>query len=308
MHQSNQKIFIATEDNATYQQLLNDQALPNLILTEHREEANIILAAPPKIAPQLSECHQLEWLQSTYAGVNALMQPSLRRDYTLTNVRGIFGPLIAEYVMGYAIQHYRHLTLYAEQQQQRIWQPHLYTSLEGKTVTILGTGSIGNHLAQVCAAMGLHTLGVNRTGIPPNGSHFHQTYHINELVAALQQADIIVNTLPSTEQTRHLLNQDTLSHCRHALLFNVGRGDAIDNAALLLAIKNQWIEHAFLDVFEQEPLVPEHPFWGLKPITITPHIAALSFPEKVIALFAENYQRWIEGYPLNHQVSFAKGY
>ncbi|POF60213.1 D-2-hydroxyacid dehydrogenase, partial [Vibrio vulnificus] len=134
-----------------------------------------------------------------------------------------------------------------------------------------------------------------RTGIPPNGSHFQQTYHINELAAALKQAHIVVNTLPSTEHTHHLLNQASLSHCRHALLFNVGRGDVIDNAALLLAIKHHWVEHAFLDVFEQEPLVTDHPFWGLKQITITPHIAALSFPEKVMALFAENYHRWLEG-------------
>ncbi|HAS6377378.1 TPA: D-2-hydroxyacid dehydrogenase [Vibrio vulnificus] len=308
MHQSKHKIFIVTEDNETYRQLLADHALPDLALTEDIEQANIILAAPPHIAPRLSECHQLEWLQSTYAGVNALMQPELRRDYKLTNVRGIFGPLIAEYVIGYAIQHYRHLARYAEQQQQRLWQPHSYSSLEGKTISILGTGSIGNHLAHACSAMGLHTIGVNRTGIPPNGSHFQQTYHINELAAALKQAHIVVNTLPSTEHTHHLLNQASLSHCRHALLFNVGRGDVIDNAALLLAIKNHWVEHAFLDVFEQEPLVTDHPFWGLKQITITPHIAALSFPEKVMALFAENYHRWLEGYPLNHQVSFTKGY
>jgi len=91
MHQSKHKIFIVTEDNETYRQLLADHALPDLALTEDIEQANIILAAPPHIAPRLSECHQLEWLQSTYAGVNALMQPELRRDYKLTNVRGIFG-------------------------------------------------------------------------------------------------------------------------------------------------------------------------------------------------------------------------
>ncbi|MBE4593417.1 D-2-hydroxyacid dehydrogenase [Vibrio navarrensis] len=308
MHHSEHKIFILTEENQSYHDLLLSHSLPELTITQDPAEADIVLAAPPKVADKLDQFPKLQWLQSTYAGVNALMPSGLRRDYTLTNVRGIFGPLIAEYVLGYSIAHWRHLPLYAQQQQQRQWQPHLYTSLQGKRVVILGTGSIGNHLAHVCSAMGLHTMGINRTGIPPTGSHFHQTYHINELAAALTQADMVVNTLPSTEQTKQLLNQASLSHCRQALLFNVGRGDVLDNAALLLALKNRWIEHAFLDVFEQEPLPSDHPFWGLKQITITPHIAALSFAEQVVEIFSENYQRWIEGYPLNYQVSFAKGY
>ncbi|PMF08067.1 2-ketoacid reductase, partial [Vibrio lentus] len=237
-----------------------------------------------------------------------LTQPNLRQDYTLTNVKGIFGPAIAEYVLGYTISHFRHFTHYHQQQQQRNWQPQLYTSLADKTMVILGTGSIGSHLAKAASAFGIHTIGVNRTGIPSKQETFKDTFHINELEAALKQADIVVNTLPSTDETYHLLNQTTLSYCSNVLLFNVGRGEGVDNKALLLAIKNKWVEHAFLDVFECEPLTQEHPFWKLPQVTITPHIAALSEPRQVVEIFANNYQQWRDGFTLNHTIDFDKGY
>ncbi len=302
------KIFLLTEDNTTYQQLLDDRALENAIITHSPDDANILLAAPPMIADRLDEFSQMQWLQSTYAGVNALMSPDLRQDYTLTNVRGIFGPLISEYVLGYCLDHYRHLQHYREQQTRKEWRPHPYQSLQGKVVAILGTGSIGNALAATCRAFGCHVIGINRTGIPPAQSQFDTTFHINELDQALSRAHIVVNTLPSTPDTHHILNQQCLQHARDILLFNVGRGDAIHNADLLLAIKNRWVAHAFLDVFEQEPLAAEHPLWRLPQVTITPHIAAVSFPEQVVAIFANNYEKWHQGYQLDHQVDFNRGY
>jgi phosphoglycerate dehydrogenase-like enzyme len=247
-------------------------------------------------------------VQSTFAGVNALMVPNLRRDYALTNVRGIFGPLIAEYVIGYSIAHFRHFMQYHQQQQSKQWQPHLYTSLQSKTMVILGTGSIGSHLGKTAQLMGIKAIGINRTGIPTSGGEFNQTFHINELASAFHQADIVVNTLPSTTETQRLLNSQVLSHLNLALLFNVGRGDVIDDVGLLLALKNRWVEHAFLDVFELEPLSPQHPFWKLPQVTITPHIAALSFPEQVVDIFADNYLSWRDGFSLNNQVDFDKGY
>ncbi|MDK9739997.1 D-2-hydroxyacid dehydrogenase [Vibrio sp. D404a] len=308
MNNFTNKLYILTEHNETYQQLILQQALPDLEITENAAEADIVLAAPPVAAERLNEFTKLDWLQSTYAGINALVAPHLRQDYTLTNVRGIFGPLIAEYVLGYSISHYRHFQHYHQQQTQKQWQPQLYQSLSGRTMVILGTGSIGSHLAKVAQAFGIRAIGVNRTGIPPRQTSFDNTYHINEAHVALKQADIVVNTLPSTPQTTKLLNSDLLSHCQGALLFNVGRGDTLDDAGLLLALKNRWIAHAFLDVFESEPLPQEHPFWGLPQITITPHIAALSEPRQVIEIFASNYHSWRDGFQLQYQIDFDKGY
>ena len=308
MNNFTNKLYIATEHDDTYVQLILNQDLPDLEITQNPESAEIVLASPPLIADRLDEFTQLDWLQSTYAGINKLTQPNLRHDYTLTNVKGIFGPAIAEYVLGYTISHFRHFSHYHQQQQQQNWQPQLYTSLTDKAMVVLGTGSIGSHLAQAASAFGIHTIGVNRTGIPPKHEAFKDTFHINELEAALKQADIVVNTLPSTTETYQLLNQTTLGYCSNVLLFNVGRGESIDNKALLLAIKNRWVEHAFLDVFEHEPLSQDHPFWKLPQVTITPHIAALSEPRQVVEIFAENYKQWRDGFTLNHVIDFDKGY
>ena len=308
MNNFTNKLYIATEHDDTYVQLILKQDLPDLEITQNPETAEIVLASPPLIADCLDEFTQLDWLQSTYAGINKLTQHNLRHDYTLTNVKGIFGPAIAEYVLGYTISHFRHFSHYHKQQQQQNWQPQLYTSLTDKTMVVLGTGSIGCHLAQAASAFGIHTIGVNRTGIPPKHEVFKDTFHINELEAALEQADIVINTLPSTAETYQLLNQTTLSYCSNVLLFNVGRGESVDNKALLLAIKNRWVEHAFLDVFEHEPLSQDHPFWKLPQVTITPHIAALSEPRQVVEIFAENYKQWRDGFTLNHVIDFDKGY
>lgn len=302
------QIFLLSEHRDTYETLLAEKNLPDLAITNKPQDAQIVLADPPLLSQRLDEFSQLEWVQSTFAGVNALMMPNLRRDYTLTNVRGIFGPLIAEYVIGYSIAHFRHFMQYHQQQQSKQWQPHLYTSLQSKTMVILGTGSIGSHLGKTAQLMGMKAIGINRTGIPTSGGEFNQTFHISELASAFHQADIVVNTLPSTPETQRLLNSEVLSHLNQALLFNVGRGDVIDDAGLLLALKNRWVEHAFLDVFEQEPLSPQHPFWKLQQVTITPHIAALSFPEQVVDIFADNYLSWRDDFSLNNQVDFDKGY
>ncbi|WP_104038567.1 D-2-hydroxyacid dehydrogenase [Vibrio jasicida] len=302
------QIFLLSEHRDTYETLLADKNLPDLAITNKPQDAQIVLADPPLLSQRLDEFSQLEWVQSTFAGVNALMMPNLRRDYTLTNVRGIFGPLIAEYVIGYSIAHFRHFMQYHQQQQAKQWQPHLYTSLQSKTMVILGTGSIGSHLGKTAQLMGMKAIGINRTGIPTSGGEFNQTFHINELASTFHQADIVVNTLPSTPETQRLLNSQVLSHLNLALLFNVGRGDVIDDVGLLLALKNRWVEHAFLDVFELEPLSPRHPFWKLPQVTITPHIAALSFPEQVVDIFADNYLSWRDGFSLNNQVDFDKGY
>lgn len=308
MNNFTNKLYILTEHNDTYKQLIINQSLPELEICESPEDAEIVLASPPLIVDQLDRFTQLDWLQSTYAGINTLTSDHLRQDYTLTNVKGIFGPAIAEYVLGYSIHHYRHFQLYHQQQSQNQWQPHLYSSLSGKVMVILGTGSIGSHLAHAAAALGLHTVGINRTGIPSKSLSFKDTFHINEVKAALEQADIVVNTLPATDETRALLNEDTLSYCKRVLLFNVGRGETLDDKALLLALKNHWVEHAFLDVFTQEPLPQNHPYWSLPQITVTPHIAALSEPRQVVNIFARNYQLWRDGFQLDNTIDFEKGY
>lgn len=302
------KLYILTERDEDYIKALHNHTPDGLELTQTRSEANIVLASPPLIKESLDDFPQLEWLQSAYAGIDALTSQELRRDYQLTNVRGIFGQQIAEYVLGYSISHYRHFALYSEQQKKQSWTAHQYQSLNEKTMVVLGCGSIGSFLALKASQMGMTTIGINSTGIPKKDSPFDQVYHIQELQSAFEQADIVVNTLPHTEQTKHILNDKTLSYCNNALLFNVGRGSAIEESGLINALESQSIAHAFLDVFDLEPLKANHVYWNHDRITITPHIAASSFPHQVIDQFVENYSRWRDGFSLQNVIDLDKGY
>jgi len=308
MNNFTHQLYILTDQDEVYRQHIESLQLDGLEITQDKQKASIVLAAPPMAAQCLDEFPQLEWLQSAFAGIDALTAPGLRQDYELTNVKGIFGQQIAEYVMGYTISHYRHFNLYHQQQNQQQWQPHQYQSLNDKTMVILGTGSIGAHLSDVAASFGIRTIGINSSGIPAKRGTFTDTYHINELSEALQQADIIVNTLPNTPQTIGLLNQETFRHCHNALLFNVGRGATLNEQDLLIALEQGQIQHAFLDVFTEEPLANSHPFWQHSAITVTPHIAALSFPHQVVEVFAHNYRLWRDGFQLEHRIDFDKGY
>lgn len=308
MNNFTHRVYLLTEDNDQYRHLLEQASLPHLAITEQPSEANILIASPPKAAKRIQDFAHVEWIQSIYAGVDALIPALNQFDGQLTNVKGIFGQQIAEYVIGYSISHFRHFNHYRQQQSQAEWSPLPYSSLTDKKVVILGTGSIGAHLAQAVKSLSMQPIGVNRSGIPAKHSPFTAIYHIQELATALAQADIVVNTLPNTAHTQQILNQSSLAACQKALLFNVGRGSAIDELGLLNAIESGAIEHAFLDVFEQEPLSSNHPFWSHPKITVTPHIAALSFPEQVVDIFTDNYQRWRDGFELVNQIDLEKGY
>lgn len=308
MNNFTNKLYIASKDHAEYTSMLNNAQLDDLVITQDKSLANIVLADPPLVAHDLNQFSKMEWLQSTFAGVDALVASGLRQDYDLTNVKGIFGQQISEYVVGHTINYFRHLFTYQQQQLKSQWQPHPYQSLDDKSILILGTGDIGCHLAKVCNALGMKTGGVNRTGIPAKASPFKYTFHVGEFRSAVKDADIIVSTLPSTEDTRGYLNAARLAHADNALLFNVGRGDVLVEDDLIPAIENGNIAHAFLDVFEQEPLAKSSPFWLHDKITVTPHIAAVSFPHQVFDQFKENYLRWYDGFKLQNLVDFKKGY
>ena len=301
------KIKIVSRQQQRYVQLLTNAQLPQLEITEDPQQAMVLLADPPLIAPYLAEYPHLQWLQSTYAGIDALIKPEIRQDYQLTNIRGIFGPLIAEYILGHILNHQRHFPQYKAQQQRSHWQSHPYQSMAGKTMVIIGTGTIGQHLAKVGAVFGCHIIGVNRSGITAS-TDFQQTYAITALNTALTQADYVVSILPATTDTDDLFDQDRFSHCKNALFFNVGRGNTVNEQALIMALEQQYLCHAFIDVFKTEPLTPDHPFWHHPKITITPHIAAESFPEQVFTIFKANYFRFQQQQKLNYLIDFKRGY
>ena len=148
----------------------------------------------------------------------------------------------------------RQLPLYREQQKQRLWQSHPYQGLKGRTLLILGTGSIGQHLAHTGKHFGMKVLGVSRSGRERAG--FDQVYQLPALNKMLAQADVIVSVLPATRETHHLFTASRFEHCKPgAILFNVGRGNAINEGDLLTALRTGKLGMAVLDVIEQQQLL-----------------------------------------------------
>lgn len=267
----------------------------------------IVLGAPALVAAIVNEAPRLRWVQSTFAGVDALTRPGLRRDYQLTGVKGVFGPLMSEYVFAWILALERRLFALHEQQQRREWRDEPYRSLAGLTLGVMGLGSIGAHIAGTARAFGMKTIGYRRA--PAESPAVDKVYSGGELPKFLSGADYVVVTLPATPATRHLLGREALAQLRpDAVLINVGRGSVIDTAALVDALGRRAIRGAVLDVFEEEPLPPEHPLWTLPGCYITPHNAATSFPADIARLFLENLKRFEAGEPLAHRVEFERGY
>lgn len=309
-------LLVLSPDAPRYVELLRARDLPELRVegaTSVREArsrlapCNILLGTPALVAQVIDGVPRLQWVQSTFAGVDALMGPDLRRDYRLTGLKEIFGPLMSEYVFGWILGLERHLFRLRDQQERRQWQPLPYRRLRGLTLGIAGLGSIGRSIAATGAHFGLRVVGWKRTAEPCAG--VDRVYAQEELPEFVAGVDFLVITLPSTAATRGVFDARALSRLRaDAVLINVGRGDVVVQADLVEALRAGRLAAAVLDVFEDEPLPADSPLWTLPNSYVTPHTAADSFPEDIADIFCMNYRRFRQGRELRYVVDFERGY
>jgi phosphoglycerate dehydrogenase-like enzyme len=270
-------------------------------------DANIILGVPTMVAGLLSDAGRLEWIQSTYAGVEALCKPDLRTDYLLTGVKGVFHVLMSEYVMAYILAMERHLFETRQNQFEKIWKDIPYRSLEGLIVGICGLGSIGQHIAKVASCFGMRVRGFKRS--PGSVPNVEKVYTPPALKNFLAELDYLVITLPLTSETEHLFNTNVLRMMKpSAVLMNIGRGPIVVEADLIKALNDGTIGGAVLDVFDSEPLGKDSPFWDTPNVIISPHNAGVSVPGDVAEIFCNNYRRFLDKRPLKYMVDFEKGY
>ncbi|WKZ34530.1 MAG: D-2-hydroxyacid dehydrogenase [Anaerolineales bacterium] len=303
-----QTILILTKDHQEYRSIIEAAGLPDLkIVTEPTNECEIVLGAPSLISKELDKLPSLEWVQSTWAGVEPLLDPALRRDYVLTNARGVFGGLMSEFVFGYLLAHERKIFERAQAQRAKEWNRSITGTLRGKTIGLLGVGSIGAEVARTAKSFGMTVWGYTRGS--EASEHVDKYFHGDELLQFAHGLDYLVSILPNTNKTRKIMDATLLSALPpHAIFINVGRGSAVDESALIRALENDKLAGAVLDVFEQEPLPKEHPFWTTKNLQMTFHTSAPSFPEDIAKVFIENYRLHVEGKPLKYQVDFERGY
>jgi phosphoglycerate dehydrogenase-like enzyme len=302
------KLLIFSKQTDAYHQAIEAADLPDLeIVTTPAPDCELVFGEPTLIREVLPALPTLKWVQTTWAGVEPLLDPALRRDYTLTNARGVFGGLMSEFIFGYLLLHERKILQRLEAQKLSKWDETPTGTLRGKTIGLLGVGSIGAHLAGTAKHFGMSVRGYTRAS--ETSKQVDMYFHGDELLEFAAGLDYLVNILPNTNETRKIINAELLSTLSSSALFiNVGRGSAVDEAALTQALETEKIAGAVLDVFEQEPLPMEHPLWHTKNLFITSHTSAPSFPTEIAALFIENYRLYTAGQPLKYQVDFKKGY
>jgi len=300
-------LLILTSDAEEYARLIQAQQLPDLKFTTDSENCDIILGEPKLIRDVLPRLTTPKWIQSIYAGVESLMDSSLRRDYVLTNARGVFGELMSEYVFGYLLAHEKKIFERHQAQQANKWDRFESGWLRDKTLGLLGVGSIGSHIAEIAKAFKMNVWGFTRTS--ETSASIDKYFHGDQILQFANGLDYLVVVLPRTEGTNKIVNTNLLNAMQsHAILVNVGRGNAVDEPALVEALNQNKIAGAVLDVTAQEPLPEDHAFWTTPNLLLTFHTSAISYPEDITRLFVENYHLYREGKPLKYQVDFERGY
>jgi phosphoglycerate dehydrogenase-like enzyme len=270
-------------------------------------EAMLAWGAPPGLLPHMAK---LRWAQALTAGVETwLALPDLPPNLTLTCARGTHRESMAENILGALFHLTKPYAAIVQDQKNSKWVRRVATPLAGQTLGILGLGAIGQQVAHIAATIGMRVIGTKRRAetLP----HLDAVLPPERTDEVLAQSDYVLLLLPATPDTENFINAQRLARMKPtAWLLNFGRGHLIADADLIAAVKTKQIAGAILDVFRQEPLPTEHPFWTTEGITVLPHIGG-GHPhrDRVVArLFADNLRRFLDGAPLQQVVDRTAGY
>jgi phosphoglycerate dehydrogenase-like enzyme len=275
---------------------------------------------------------RLRWIHSFSAGVDHVLRSDLvnRRGILLTNSSGTTAPWIAEYVIGAMLQHCRGFQLSMRAQMNHRWSHQEVRarchSLRGKTLGIIGYGSIGRAAARLAQAFGIEVLALKRDpavhrdpgwSLPgmgdAKGSIPSRWFSPNERVELIRLSDYILLAPPLTAETRHFLGAKEFAAAKpNAYLINVARGEVIDQNALLDAVESGRLAGSCLDVTTPEPLNSDSPLWDIENVTLTFHTSAARPPESfydlACELFAENLRRFVNEQELLNVIDPVRGY
>jgi len=309
-------VTLLSRDAFEYEALIKDRLpcsfrldqVATSIETLGTNRVEVLLADPHLAARILPHCNKLLWYQSTWAG-NAPLMRLAKRDYLLTGVKGVFGDAMREFVFAYLLYFARNIKGFETQQSrpQHKWQGPSWRTLKGKTLAILGAGSIASALLPTAREFGMQVIGLTRTGQTQDG--YTRIYNAQERLSFAMQADYLVNLLPQTPLTERFIDLDFLNAMPpSSVLINVGRGQVLDDDALIAALDRGHLHAAVLDVFRDEPLPDTHTFWQHPRIHVTQHTAAISQPPDIAAIFLDNATRFANGQPLLYQIDFEREY
>ncbi|RYX82178.1 D-2-hydroxyacid dehydrogenase [bacterium] len=257
----------------------------------------------------------LRWLQTTSAGVNGLITPQLKeRDLIVTTTSGIHAEPITEQMFGMVLGVTRQLYASWDAQRERKWGIDAnpqgdFTLLAGKTLGLLGVGAIGSHAAVIGKAFGMKVVGFRRS----KGEHPHieTMYGDDELAEFLSQCDVVMNSLPLTDDTRGFIGDAEFTVLKPGAIFvNAGRGATVSTDALLRALEAGQVGAACLDVTDPEPLPFDHPLWTTPNVYITPHTGGgrPDYTDRADEIFLANLRCFLDNQQLKNVVDKNAGY
>ncbi len=246
----------------------------------------------------------LRWLHVFNAGVdNPVFRGFIERGITLTTSSGSTAKPIAQTLIGGMLMLARGFPAWGESQRRKAWEPLRGTppaDLDSQAIVVLGVGAIGNEIARLARAIGLHVIGVRRSPLRA-GDHVDEMVPPSQLLEVLPRADWLALACPLTDETRHIINAAAIAAMPPgARILNIARGDVVDETAMIDALRSGHLGGAYLDVVSQEPLPPESPLWDIPNVIITPHNSATAAgnERRTVEYFLANLKAWAKGEPL----------
>ncbi len=272
-------------------------------------EAEILLDFPRGLSKPLTEAApKLRWIQGGMAGAGPVARNFgiLETDIVVTTASGVFSNPLAEFVLAGMLSHAKDFERLRKRKESKKWSEEETGTLEGKTLCIIGTGSIGKAISERARPFGMKVLGVKRTVRKDDEAHGYadELYSTEDLHAALGESDYVAVTLPYTESTENLVDAAAMDAMKPGAYFaNVGRGAVVDEDALVERLRDGRISGAALDVFAEEPLPERSPLWEFENVIISPHSTdnvPRLMEEKLVELFCENLRRYLGGKKLRN--------
>ena len=263
----------------------------------------VVVGAPPDLAAIIPRCPQLRWVQSTWAGIDAIAHFA-SETLQITPLKGVFGPAMTEYVMGWLLAIERNVISRASHTQ---WTPSLEPRITDKRMGIMGTGDIGAAIALAAKSFGVEVIGLNSDGRAVDG--FTACYPSTDRLAFAERLDYLVSVLPQTSQTDNLIDHEVLTRLNPgAIVINAGRGNAVVEADLIASLNAGHVRAAVLDVFREEPLPGDDPLWSTPGAYVTSHTAGPTPDEAIGEVFERNLKLYIAEEPLTDAVQPGRGY
>lgn len=263
---------------------------------EHLSDTEILITYGTDLTEALiQKASKLKWVMVIAAGVDQLpFQALKKKDILVTTAKGIHKAPMSEYVFFVLMLVYRKGKVLIENEKKKVWTRDIQMEeITGKTMLIAGTGILGKEIAKIAKAFQMKTIGVSRSGRQVD--YFDKNINFKEMDGYLNEADFVISILPSTPETKEFFQYKHFeSMSEHAVFVNIGRGDVVNGEGVLKAIHEREISHAVLDVFEEEPLPEDHPFWEEENITVTTHLSGVSphYFDRALDIFAENFNKY----------------